>query len=208
MIRFVGDVHGKHDFYREIVKDCGYSVQLGDFWHDYAPALRGLDPRRHKILGGNHDNYNQLPDIPHYLGDYGTYNLGGIEFYFIRGAYSIDKFYREENVSWWKEEQLTLEQMAECFEDYKKKKPDLVISHECPEELYYDEDFFDTYGGIQVYEPNSTTRFLQKCLNVHRPKTWIFAHHHKDFEKEKDGTLFICLDELSYIDFENEKSKL
>ena len=48
-----------------------------------------VDARRHRFFPGNHDHHDELP--PHCLGDYGDVNLGGVRFFFARGAASMDK---------------------------------------------------------------------------------------------------------------------
>ena len=93
-LRIIGDVHAQVDFvlrreahgYLELIADCDYSVQLGDMGdaETYAELNRVADVERHRFFGGNHDHYSHLP--PHALGDYGPVNLGGVEFFFIRGA--------------------------------------------------------------------------------------------------------------------------
>ena len=59
-INIIGDVHGKVDEYKDIISNLDYSVQIGDMAFDYSDIK--IDDH-HKILLGNHDNYDFL--CPH-----------------------------------------------------------------------------------------------------------------------------------------------
>jgi hypothetical protein len=91
-VRIVGDVHGKTADYVRMIKESKvrHSVQLGDMAFDYG-KLKELDCNDHKFFGGNHDNYDIYYKSKHALGDYGAVTLGPLDFFFIRGDFSIDK---------------------------------------------------------------------------------------------------------------------
>ena len=63
-LRLIGDIHGKYDHYLNLVKDCQYTLQVGDLGFDYEPIFH-LDPEKHRFIGGNHDNYTlkYRPDL-------------------------------------------------------------------------------------------------------------------------------------------------
>lgn len=85
MISIIGDVHGKYDSYYKIVRQKDrhpYTVQLGDFGFKY-DTVKNLDGNCHKIIGGNHDNYSKIIEVPHYLGDYGHATINEVSFSFI-----------------------------------------------------------------------------------------------------------------------------
>lgn len=111
-LRIIGDVHGNMDAYIEIASQSQYSIQLGDMGFSYE-KLHELDPAFHKVLGGNHDNYQIengkfVKQTPHFLGDYGVYEIPKLpKFFFVRGGYSIDRTRRREFTDWWVDEQLT-----------------------------------------------------------------------------------------------------
>jgi hypothetical protein len=100
IIRLLGDVHYKVPSYMNLIKDAEYSIQLGDWGFNYS-QLNKVDDTHHKILAGNHDNYDNMDRFPHFLGDFGVYSVGGYDFFFIRGAFSVDKKYRIPKISWW-----------------------------------------------------------------------------------------------------------
>ena len=209
MIRIVGDVHGEIDRYVNLVEKCNYSLQVGDMGFNYS-GLAKLDSSRHRFIGGNHDNYDMYYDIDHALGDYGVHNLGGFEFFYIRGAFSIDVRQRlkHEHIyhvkSWWEEEQLNINKMASALREYGLKLPEIMITHTCPREVA---DLIGNPGALKAYgfDPDNfntnTQQLLQECFDYHKPKIWIYGHFHKSRTDFVKGTEFICLDELSFLDF-------
>src|SRR5882672_3114620 len=68
MIRFIGDTHGKNKRYREIIRECPRSIQLGDFGVGFInyggmrhgsfqpnPPFDAMSEGDHKFIRGNHD---------------------------------------------------------------------------------------------------------------------------------------------------------
>lgn len=190
-MRIIGDVHQKFDKLYPLLRPN--TVQLGDLGFIY-PDLKDF-----RFIPGNHDNYSLLPEYS--LGNYG-FTKFGMEFFFIRGGFSIDRKWRRIGIDWWPQEELSQEQGEACLSLYKDVKPDLVLSHECPYELlplflkpYNLRDF----GFEQEYLITRTGTLLQRCWEYHKPKLWIFGHYHTSVEINLD-TRFICLNELEHID--------
>lgn len=202
-MRIIGDVHGKFDKYYKIAKEAKESVQIGDFgfaseWLSLHNS--DLDPAKHKVLGGNHDEYPTASNVPHYLGDYGVHNCEEFSFFFIRGALSIDRHLRTTGVSWWEDEELSYNSLNQAMDTYAIEKPDVVISHTCPR----------TVAG-RMFKPSSkheyksvTESALEGMFKMHQPKIWIFGHWHQGAIVKIDGTTFRCLSELEFIDCEKE----
>lgn len=193
-ITVIGDAHGKYDRYVKMARKRDYTVQIGDLGFKYG-CLNNLDPDRHKVVGGNHDKYPSLVEWPHYLGDYGMASLGGVDFFFYRGAYSIDRQYRTIGFDWWEEEQLKIEDFMKAREVYREAKPDVVLTHDCPESITP----MLLPPGAQIYQ-NTTSWALQELLNIHRPKMWIFGHYHVSKRIPLGETEFVCLDELEALE--------
>lgn len=193
-MRIIGDVHGKHTEYLKVIRDVQYSVQVGDFGFNYN-CLHSVDSNCHKIIGGNHDNYDVIGSCPNNLGDFGETTLDNINFFFVRGELSVDKQWRTEGVSWWRAEELTQDQMNAATKVYQDSKPSLMITHGCPEEAL---PFFLT--NPSKAKPSNTTRFLQVLFEIHRPDMWIFGHHHKNETLQVGNCKFICLNELNFLD--------
>lgn len=199
-ITIIGDVHGKHAEYLDIIKDKDFSIQLGDFGFNYSCLYTnpGTDGTRHRIILGNHDNYDQRP-IMHECGDFSLLNLNGFDIYTIRGAFSIDWKYRIENVSWWRNEELSHEKCAEVLSDYSVVKPDIVMTHSAPKcvvDLVTYKEFVRKFG----YDPNTfitnTQILLDECFRIHQPKLWVFGHYHRSKTIKYRNTKFVCLNEL------------
>jgi len=206
-----GDVHGKFDKYFNLVKDHEYSICLGDFgFQDSWKNLEysNLSHYKHKILGGNHDDYNYVKNSLFSLGDYGEFELENKEFFFIRGGLSLDKTYREferikGNVkTYWVEEELNLDEMLGCMKEYIEVKPSIVFSHSAPSEITkmicLDPGFLVKYGFDENFSDN-TSRLLQNLFEIHQPLLWVFGHLHKSFNQVVNGTEFICLKELETL---------
>ena len=193
-LRVIGDVHGLYPDYKNLISNRKYSVQVGDFGFSY-DALEDLDSNNHKIIGGNHDNYDIIKNCPNYLGDYGTANIGGVGFFFVRGEKSIDAHLRIEGTTWWRNEELSMEEGYAAVEAYTQAKPDIVISHGCPAELL---PHFIT-NELKT-TPSRTSQILDSMWNVHRPKMWIFGHHHNSKRIVVENCEFRCLAELETID--------
>lgn len=206
----IGDVHGKIKEYEKIAEEANYSIQVGDL--SIKRANLSLNSYFHKVVGGNHDRYAKNPDgsfdqPPHYLGDFGTIENSNI--YFVRGGLSVDKNKRIEGVDWWPEEQLSYQRMKEALQNYWDKKPDFVVSHECPASVSYHvaeltNEEISRYYNVSV--PSATAKLLDAMLCIHEPKYWVFGHYHKTniFKVERRKTVFICLGELEYAVFDSK----
>lgn len=193
-MRIIGDVHGYHDSYLNLIQGADSSVQVGDFGFDYS-CMGGVDPDNHKILGGNHDNYDVIGDCPNYLGDYGVCKIGNIEFFFIRGERSVDANLRIEGRTWWRAEELDMATAYKAIDAYVEAKPEIVISHGCPAEIL---PFFIT--NPNKFNPSRTAQFLDAMFNAHCPKLWVFGHHHKSDTLKVGDCTFRCLNELETMD--------
>jgi len=207
MLTLIGDVHGRISDYLYICQNKPYTIALGDVSFRYDEIESKLDPTRHKILGGNHDNLPDLKQLPHNLGDYGPYSHGGHDFFFVRGAFSIDMIWRQVdflnsgNKTWWYEEELSLREMMDCLKQYKKVKPDKVFTHAAPEMLL---DIIGKPGILKSFGwenyVSRTAELLQMMWDIHQPSLWVFGHFHQRWEKQIEKTRFVCLPELGRLE--------
>lgn len=201
-ILLVGDVHQKLDHLKRLLTKKNFDgpvVQLGDLGFNY-DKLSDMPGNPFRFLGGNHDNYLAYKNCPESLGDYGTLDsLGRPDVFFIRGGLSIDKKYRTRGFDWFPEEQLTDTEFHDCLAAYSVAKPEIVISHECPQiAIPHVAQFSDEYivANFGCSLPSKTSVFLQNILMIHLPKYWIFGHYHVSKSFRVDGADFRCLSEL------------
>ncbi|MHC4264329.1 MAG: metallophosphoesterase family protein [Planctomycetota bacterium] len=221
-LRIIADVHGyvtdppgwyaqvgkaADRTYANLIADVPNSIQLGDlgFSTEWKYVKEHIFDN-HKILGGNHDDYDYIEanDIDNYLGNFGEITIGKFSAFFIRGGNSIDVARRTPGESWWPQEELNREQAEQAFAAYKRVKPKIVLSHDCPWELYP----FVVTNNLKIERPNSTAILLNECYAFHPPDLWIFGHHHNNIVVNYEDTQFICLNELCYMDFDKNGNML
>lgn len=183
-ISLIGDIHGDYEYYDKVASQLEATIQLGDFGFEF-DILKNHDPSRHKVLGGNHDNYDKIVHVPHYLGDYGTIKWKNYNMFFVRGASSIDKMHRTMGVDWWPEEELSYLRMNECMECYREQKPDILITH-CPPK------FAVEWFVKPMFFPKTELLF-EHLHSIHKPKIHIFGHMHYPMVTVKDGTKFVSV---------------
>ena len=193
----IGDVHGKIAQYKKIVLESGEkeSIQLGDMGFDYSeledfPLHTGAN---HMFFFGNHDNPNAKSY--HRLSRFGYYKCihQDLDLFYIGGADSIDKQFRIEGLSWWKEEELNYSEAQECLDQYaiyfgeEEQEKTMVLSHDCPQFLA---------NGLLGYHPSYTRKLLDGIWHIQKPRLWVFGHHHKHIDITIEGCRFVCLNEL------------
>lgn len=215
----IGDVHGQVDRddlctrrarpYLEIIAGVPYSVQVGDMGDEetYDRLRADVDDRRHRFFAGNHDRHHCLP--PHSLGDFGPVRWGGVDFFFVRGAASIDReklvrLGRELGKTLWSEqEELSADRMEAAERQYRRLRPQVVLSHDAPTaiaRLAWDHARrLGPPNPDAVFRPSRTTELLARLLEHHRPRLWAFGHHHRDWSYREGDTRFVCVGELSSI---------
>jgi hypothetical protein len=217
MITIIGDVHGKFGEYYKIASNHEYTVQLGDFGFSSAWNLLGysdLSPDNHKVLGGNHEDYDCCIHSTHYLGDFGPRTLNEIPYFVVRGGLSIDRVYRVgEELSggpktWWSQEELNFIEMGNAMDSYRQAKPDIVISHAGPAFLIdrLIKGDLTNYKFHKEFRENTSLLF-NRLFSIYRPKVWVFGHYHINFDEVIDGTRFVCLAELQTVQLSANESE-
>lgn len=193
-VTLLGDIHGKYKRMHEVIREKDkheYIVALGDIGFSFE-TLDNVDPKKFVIVGGNHENYDKIVNIPHYLGDYGyVNNFNGFDFFFYRGAYSIDRQYRTIGIDWWPNEENNIETFMKARDLYRNIKPDIMLTHDCPNDIL---DYL--LEPHQIRYENITGWALNELFHIHQPKIWRFGHHHKSWRMTINGTDFRCLNEL------------
>jgi predicted phosphodiesterase len=178
-IAFIGDLHGNMKDWLKLRRSFKRTIQVGDLGAGFAE----LPPEEngHTWIRGNHDS----PDIActrgDYLGDFGMRD--GV--FFVSGAASIDRDQRTPGVDWWADEELSDAQMHEALKLYAETRPSLVVSHCAPREAEL--VIGSSWRGCR------TSYWLQRMLDLHRPRLWVFGHYHEKHDKTVDGTRFLCV---------------
>jgi len=170
------------------------------------------------VVPGNHDNYdmiNKLNEkemfgrIVKELVPYNPYNnkkyksiyilnrgeiyeIDNRKFLALSGALSIDKNYRVEGESYWKNELWNYEEEKRCLENLDKNnwEVDYVISHTCPSSVadIILAKYLNISYNAKITDP--TVKFFQFLLdNGLKFKEWHFGHFHID---KKISDKFYC----------------
>lgn len=204
-LRLIGDIHGEQSVYLSHVADVPYTLQLGDLDHDYS-HLSALNADVHRFLPGNCDNYDLLRNDPHSLGDYGVWDVPDFgPIFYVRGAWSIDwraktdkdiirggVVVRKKDL--WDDEELPPKMCYKAYDAYVAASPKFVATHTCPDSI------FSLVSSVGKPSKTRTGTTLEAMLQVHRPKMWVFGHHHVAFDREIDGTRFVCVNAFRFLD--------
>ena len=91
-------------------------------------------------------------------------------------------------------EELSYEELDKLINIAEIAKPRVMVTHDCPTSV------LDKIFGYPYIIKTRTGQALDTILELCKPKLWIFGHHHLNKDKVIDGTRFICLAELAYID--------
>jgi hypothetical protein len=191
MIYLLGDIHGDVDAalsaYSRLESD-DVLIQMGDcgFADAYEQLFAATDPKKFKVLGGNHD-HPALFDYEHFLGDFGLIEHPKYKIGFCRGAYSIDKNLRIEGRDWWPEEELSRDRANEFLDFYVREKPTVMLTHAAP--------LFCLPHLVSFVHPvhSFTEQLFEYVWHKHQPALWIHAHYHVSHIYEVDGTRFVSL---------------
>ena len=201
-----GDTHGEQNRFHEILSQakrndiiliCG---DCGLLFHDLVTEhifLNRLEKEPYTICfcDGNHENFPAIYRYPceewnggkihrirnniFHLMRGQVFTIEGKKIFTMGGAYSVDKYMRRENVSWWKEELPNNEEYAEAVKNLKANgfSVDYIISHTAPREI------IRRMGFNPDFEKDSElTGFLEWIMYEANYKKWFFGHWHKDEE--------------------------
>jgi predicted phosphodiesterase len=152
----VGDMHGNLDSWESTIIPAALAeradiiVQVGDFgfgWNNvYLDELDELiddyDAPEILWLDGNHENFDLLETVgafgaenPTPTSEHTTYlprgyrwTWQGVPCMALGGAYSVDKPYRTEGASWWRQEQITDEDKKRALTG---GPVDVLFAHDC-----------------------------------------------------------------------------
>lgn len=117
------------------------------------------------------------------------YNIDGKSVLVIGGAYSVDKEYRlMYGHKWFKDEQLTKEEMNNILNKVKGKHFDIVLTHTCPYKYEPREVFIQ--GLDQSKVDKSMEHFLDEIEENISYDKWYCGHYHTEKQIDKLEFMF------------------
>lgn len=175
-----------------IAGDCGI-VWSGDTLDARISAYEDL-PFSILFVDGNHENFDMLNefDVENFCGGSvhrisehifhlmrgQVFELNGVRLFAFGGAESTDKIYRQEGVSWWKQEIPSAAEIEEGLRSLAAcgNKVDCIITHSCDRRALYYPPLLK-WGGNRVSAENM---LLSVFEDVAQYNHWYFGHYHLD----------------------------
>lgn len=179
-------------------------------------ALDILAQKPYEILfiDGNHENFNELYSYPqverygdkvhkirdniYHLQRGRIYKIEGKSFFTFGGAYSIDKYRRQENISWWSQESPNEQEYARAEQALAQVnyKVDYIITHTAPaaviEVLMYLMPYEDRINYTVNAKDYRITNFLNEKIWFKASfKHWYFGHWHLDKQINNKATALL-----------------
>ena len=217
MIYITGDTHRDFSRVYKLKKDCdNMLIVLGDVGINYylneedKNCKEYLKKLKLKLfcVRGNHEerpeNISTYKEVEMFGGkvfieeeypnlifakDGETYNIDGKKILVIGGAYSVDKQYRLlHGYKWFKDEQLTKEEMDTILEKVKGKHFDIVLTHTCPYKYEPREVFMQ--GLDQSKVDKSMEHFLDEIEENISYDKWYCGHYHTEKQVDKLEFMF------------------
>lgn len=177
-----------------------YLIVCGDFGFVFGndeeekAQLDLLEKKPYNILfvDGNHENFNALFGYPVEEWNGGKvhrirrniihlmrgqcFTIKGKKFFTMGGAYSIDRAFREKNVSYWDAEIPNNEEYKEASATIlaNGKKFDYIIAHTAPKEIIWRLGYYPDPHDAEL------TGYLEWVEYTCGFKKWFFGHFHED----------------------------
>lgn len=210
---FLGDIHGRYDWYLNEIRNKDCSVQLGDFGWGFPPPVRNgkivehlshcrdlayiPDNPDHKFICGNHDNRLFVSQHPNFLGAYGFNEAANL--FYISGAYSTDFVGRVPGLTWWREEELSWSELSAMIDLFARTQPRVVVSHTAPTSVIH--TLFPYTNGNRAC--GRTGDALDAALGRWQPEYWFFGHMHHTQGQKIGKTHFQCVGEMEWVELPN-----
>ncbi len=218
-IYITSDHHGEYDRLFKIldeyeIKDC---VLLfgGDGAEGFSPynkqikTFELLNNRfkkrniQYKAIRGNHSSKSYFDgsiNLSHFelIPDYTYKTINGLSFLFVGGAISVDRIYRKEGVSYWKDEKFVLkpELIKPC---------DILITHSAPSWIgptsKSDIEFYCQRDKNLWEECQEDRQLHNQLFELAKPKYFFGGHYHKSYRAEHEGCRARILDILEMVEF-------
>ena len=140
------------------------------------------------MFGGKVFIENNYPNLV-FAKDGEIYNIDGKSVLIIGGAYSVDKEYRlMHGYHWFKDEQLSNNEMNNILEKVKGKHFDIVLTHTCP--YKYEPREVLMQGLDQSKVDKSMEHFLDTIEESISYDKWYCGHYHTEKQIDKLEFMF------------------
>ena len=196
---------------QETMTKDDYLIIAGDFGGVWSGGekddalLDWYESRRYTTLfiDGNHENHELLASYPEYEWNGGkvhyirpsvihlmrgqVYDICGLRFFTMGGAFSVDKEYRVPGKSWWPEEMPSREEYEEAEKNLKAAcwEVDYVVTHCCAYEILL--KLVDIVPfKMRMDEENQFFSRIEKKLKYEH---WFCGHYHIDHAPDKKHTI-------------------
>lgn len=147
------------------------------------------------VTPGNHEDYVQLstftahPSLPGFVfkEDYphivvasrgARWEWNGVSFVSLGGANSIDRQFRIENISWWRDESISL---GDIYRTVEGGHADIMITHDCPAGVDIFGSHRDSNQGwtpTQIAYSNESRMALRQAVDGVKPDILFHGHYH------------------------------
>lgn len=139
---------------------------------------------------------HDFPLIRYFI-DGETYLINGLRTLVLGGAYSIDKHYRLTlGCKWFKNEQLSADEMDAISKKYKGDRFNLILAHTCPRSWQPTDLFLS--GVSQSSVDTSMEDWMEEFKDTIDFDHWLFGHYHGDRSvNNKSDMLYMSIRELN-----------
>lgn len=227
MLYITGDIHGNQykwvTYIDPVLKENDILFVTGDFGFGFFDGMYNsetgffdwIEKRNYIVcfIDGNHENFDVLNALPIQKWNGGNvhfvrkniihlmrgeiYDIENHSFFVFGGGYSMDRLYRKEGISWWKEE---LPNQKEFFNAHMnlnlhRFKVDYVLTHSAPSDsIFYLQTFRHFHIKNMEYQEAQLDTFLESLTKKIEYSHWYFGHFHVDLDIWKSQTaLFNCI---------------
>lgn len=205
-VAFAGDWHGNAYWATQAIEYASAHkaeviVHLGDYGYDFYRSFRNSVESTLRRVGlelvfvdGNHENFNWLYDKPiekdgrrrisprvHHLPRGYRWIWDDVRFLALGGAVSVDKKWRQLDVSWWTQETLTDEEIATAVAG---GPVDVLVSHDCPAGFRIP-GLSDNppFPPEAILESEAHRIRLSQVVDVVQPRFVFHGHYHVSYTR-------------------------
>lgn len=200
--------HKTDDKYILILGDCGVCFHNGLKDEIIKKALEGLPCKNILFLDGNHENFDLLNSYEvkewnggkvHFISDKiihlmrgQVYEIEKKKWFVFGGGNSIDKQWRIEGRSWWRDEMPSKEEYEEGLNNLEKtgNKVDYILTHTAPYSICR-QLVNHMYSGEEELQ-----QYFDVIKDAVEFKEWYFGHWHMDRTIENFHAMFNLVKEI------------